>query len=535
MRTVYLFGAGFSKDVADGPLMSELWGWMKRAYEARPWKPQERSGLGAEDTYRENAFEHAEATIKRLQEIAGEPFRSLPRLGPHAGVCDGSAPHVTLEPAPLLDNVEVLLTFVEAILGMPELGLSLNGQPFMGEAFVPVPGVTREDLRWLREVARQYIPVCLMELNAREAQRDTLRTFFERVHCGLDVFATFNYDLVLERALWEAGRLWTPLFGYVGLSAFEFPSGGKEDASIRQRLSRSKCKVLKLHGSVNWQSADQNVDHEPSIMLRSKEQGEPWLLDGFGKVAFSPNAVPQPPGVPDLPSHGYYYKNLLMLPSLIKGVCDEPILAANWRACQKAIQTASQVVAIGYSFPAQDAASRLLLGLIGDRAELLVVGPHADAIADSVKPLVKNVARHRGGFSEWVGAGCPGLKSPKSGKGDPKTYAIIGAGMEVHNELGCGFKEPLCQEAFAVELGKRGIPFEREKSLRVQYKDVLLEKEYSPDFVCFGDIVVEAKALDKLTGKEESQLLNYLKASGLHVGLLLNFGAESFEWKRMVL
>ncbi|MBM4038146.1 MAG: GxxExxY protein [Planctomycetes bacterium] len=175
-----------------------------------------------------------------------------------------------------------------------------------------------------------------------------------------------------------------------------------------------------------------------------------------------------------------------------------------------------------------------MLGLIRDRAELLVVGPDADAIADSVKPLVKNVAHHKAGFSQWVQAGCPDLKSPRGAKGDPRTYAIIGAGMEVHKELGCGFREPLCQEAFAIELGKRGIPFEREKCLRVQYKDVLLEKECSPDFICFGEAIVETKVLDRLTGKEESQLIHYLKASGLHVGLLLNFGGESFEWKRIV-
>ena len=117
---------------------------------------------------------------------------------------------------------------------------------------------------------------------------------------------------------------------------------------------------------------------------------------------------------------------------------------------------------------------------------------------------------------------------------DPRTYAIIGAGMEVHSELGCGFHEAVYKEAFEIELTKRGIPYEREKTLRVRYKDIVLQKEYAADFVCFGEVIVEAKALPKLTGKEESQLLNYLKAADLHVGLLLNFGAESFEYRRMV-
>jgi len=536
MRTVYLFGAGFSRDVAEGPLMCDLWGQMKKAHQARPRRPPDILGQAAQPTDREYVFSRAEATVKKLEEAAGEPLRSLHPTKPPPGAVDDSVPHVNLKPPDLLKNVEVLLTLVEAVLGMPQLGLSLYGQPFEGEPFIPIPGVTQKDLLSVREFVRTYAPASLTGLKALDAKHDVLREFFSRAQLGVDVFATFNYDLVLERALWDCGRLWTPLHGYVGLCGLESFPGGDGDTSIQQRLGRSKCKVIKLHGSVNWQSAEQSVNRVPSILLRSREEGEPWLFEGFEKIAFpNPASVPLPSGAPQAPSYGCRYQNLLMLPSLIKGVCDEPVLAANWRACQQAIGTASQMVAIGYSFPSQDAASRLLLGLIRDRAELLLVGPEADKIAESVKPLVKNVVHCRQGFSEWVRAGCPGLKSPKATKSDPRTYAIIGAGMEVHKELGCGFREPLCQEAFAVELGKRGIPFEREKSLRVRYKDVLLEKEYSPDFICFGEIVVEAKVLDRLTGKEESQLLNYLKASGLHVGLLLNFGAESFEWRRMVL
>ena len=120
------------------------------------------------------------------------------------------------------------------------------------------------------------------------------------------------------------------------------------------------------------------------------------------------------------------------------------------------------------------------------------------------------------------------------GREDPRTYAIIGAAMAVHGEKGCGFKEPVYQECFEIELGLRGIPFEREKVFRVYYKGQLLEKTYQADFACFGEVLVELKALDRLTSKEEAQVINYLKASGLSVALLINFGAESLEWKRIV-
>ena len=117
---------------------------------------------------------------------------------------------------------------------------------------------------------------------------------------------------------------------------------------------------------------------------------------------------------------------------------------------------------------------------------------------------------------------------------DPQTYAIIGAAMEIHSQLGHGFLEAVYHEAAMVELPIRGIPFEREVALPVKYKNTLLPTHYRADFVCFSEIIVEFKALSRLTSIEEVQLLNYLKATGLKRGLLINFGAPSLEYKRLV-
>jgi GxxExxY protein len=117
---------------------------------------------------------------------------------------------------------------------------------------------------------------------------------------------------------------------------------------------------------------------------------------------------------------------------------------------------------------------------------------------------------------------------------DEQTYSIIGAAMTVHRELGNGFLEAVYQEALELELGHAKIPFVREVELPVRYKDVLLNAGYRADFVCFDEIVVELKAIERLTSKEEAQLLNYLKASNKERGLLLNFGGRSLEYKRMV-
>ena len=118
---------------------------------------------------------------------------------------------------------------------------------------------------------------------------------------------------------------------------------------------------------------------------------------------------------------------------------------------------------------------------------------------------------------------------------DPRTYAIIGAAMEVHRQLGCGFLEPVYQEAMELELAARSIPFQRQVELSINYKGQLLRNTYRADFVCFETVIVELKALCQIGGIEDAQVLNYLKATGLRIGLLLNFGAKSLQYKRLVL
>ena len=116
-----------------------------------------------------------------------------------------------------------------------------------------------------------------------------------------------------------------------------------------------------------------------------------------------------------------------------------------------------------------------------------------------------------------------------------EVFAVIGAAMEVHRELGPGFLELVYQEAFGYELEDRGIPFDVQQPLTISYKGRKLMKEYLADFICYDKIVVEIKALDQLTGKHKSQLINYLKATGLKVGLLINFGSDGkLEWRRFV-
>lgn len=118
---------------------------------------------------------------------------------------------------------------------------------------------------------------------------------------------------------------------------------------------------------------------------------------------------------------------------------------------------------------------------------------------------------------------------------DMQTYEIIGAAIRVHNLLGPGFLEPVYQEALEIEFEQKNIPYEREKFLPIIYNQRPLKTFYKVDFVCFGTIIVELKALQRLSGLEEAQVINYLKASQLNKALLLNFGARSLQHQRLVL
>lgn len=114
-----------------------------------------------------------------------------------------------------------------------------------------------------------------------------------------------------------------------------------------------------------------------------------------------------------------------------------------------------------------------------------------------------------------------------------ESYNIVGAALEVHKLLGCGFVETVYQEALENELLFQDIPFEREKTFEIVYKGVVLEKKFRADFVCYDSIIVELKAVSELSKESYIQVYNYLKASGLRLGLLINFGLPSLEVKRI--
>ena len=116
-----------------------------------------------------------------------------------------------------------------------------------------------------------------------------------------------------------------------------------------------------------------------------------------------------------------------------------------------------------------------------------------------------------------------------------ESYDITGAAMHVYNTLGPGFLEAVYQEALAIEFKKRGIPYEQEKELKVFYDGQELKQTYRADFVCYGNIIVELKAVSELDNSHRSQVYNYLKATGYKLGIIFNFGSrEELQYERVV-
>jgi len=114
-------------------------------------------------------------------------------------------------------------------------------------------------------------------------------------------------------------------------------------------------------------------------------------------------------------------------------------------------------------------------------------------------------------------------------------FKLVGLCMEIHRELGRGLDEVVYKDAMVLELQGASIPFSREKKYEIYYKGVILPHHYFADFVIWDKIVLESKAVEKLTEAHVKQVLNYLAAAKLQLGLLINFGATSLEWKRVIL
>ena len=114
-------------------------------------------------------------------------------------------------------------------------------------------------------------------------------------------------------------------------------------------------------------------------------------------------------------------------------------------------------------------------------------------------------------------------------------YKIVGACFELYNDKGCGFLEPVYQEFLKIELAHHGIPFAAQQRLPLSHRGQRLKQFYTPDFICYGKILLEIKAVSTLADEHRAQVINYLNVTGFELGLLVNFGSyPKLQWERLV-
>jgi GxxExxY protein len=117
---------------------------------------------------------------------------------------------------------------------------------------------------------------------------------------------------------------------------------------------------------------------------------------------------------------------------------------------------------------------------------------------------------------------------------EEETFKIIGICMEIHRVLGVGFKEPIYKDAMSIEFAKQLVPFERERKFNVEYKGIILPHKFFADFVVYASIILEIKSAPLIIDRFLAQTINYLKASGMRLGLIINFGQPSLTWQRVI-
>ncbi|MDQ3550643.1 MAG: GxxExxY protein [Bacteroidota bacterium] len=115
-----------------------------------------------------------------------------------------------------------------------------------------------------------------------------------------------------------------------------------------------------------------------------------------------------------------------------------------------------------------------------------------------------------------------------------ESFQIVGLCMEVHRQLGMGFREVIYKDALEIEFRENNLPYQREKLYKIEYKGIILPHKYKADFIVFDQIVLEVKSTSLIVDSFVAQTINYLKASGLKLGMIVNFGEKSLNFKRVV-
>ena len=393
---VFIFGAGVSKAAAGAPLMEELFSKMRERYEYE----KQRKDL-SEGNNRVLLFEEIEEFMEKLERKAKKRFNQIEKNEKNLQI-----------KSKIREDIEYLITLLDihtehgSMFKFEQPGVDWDTYPF-----IPFDNIDRKEIMKIRNGLETYLYLCLCNLKDKNG---IFEKFFQRQLRPDDYLVTFNYDLLTEEALLQINK-WSPLGGYVGVEEF----GKKQDREdlINSNLNSSAHKILKLHGSINWEwecpwlyPETHPGNANPVINLDNLEKWGFFFPELEKILKREPT---QPSGRRDrLISKGYtggYSPLPWILPSYVKVFSKAPFLVKIWREAQRVLSQAKHLVVLGYSFPEADSQSQLLLASLPDDCSILIVDPDAEKIKVRIDKLFQfpDVLVENIGFEEWVKKGCP--------------------------------------------------------------------------------------------------------------------------------
>lgn len=353
MQRTFLLGAGFSKAVADGPLMKDIWHYIEKAYE----KEKSRGVLGGNN--RLEWYKLLNNFIKKFEEEATCGFNKKKFDELQVGI---------------RENIEHLFTLIDLHLTGPEIQFKKKGVDIAPYRVIPWRIITKSELEERKRDLLTFLYIIFVNLEG-----NSLVNKFAEIINEKDEIITFNYDLVLEKALWQR-NIWSPLNGYVGVVRFK---NQDDEKKLKEAKKDFGLRIHKMHGSVCW--VRRNFDKAVSIELDNKEN---WGFHFDALENILGREPLKPSGKLDRQfSNGYVgrYDDLpWILPSFIKPF-EEQEFYDIWKSAIKVMSKTDALVIIGYSFRPEDSNAQLLIANLPDKCNLILVDKRPEDIKEGLE------------------------------------------------------------------------------------------------------------------------------------------------------
>lgn len=366
-KRTFLLGAGFSRAVANAPLMNELWSKIEKVYNKEKAKNKRN---------REKWYKDLSNFIDMLEYSAKN---NIDRLFDEKHKIDGG----------IRNNLEYLYTLIDLhIIGVPCFNINKEGvniEPFpivpLGFNKYYLPG----ELIQIRDNLTTLLYIVFVNL---ESKCNLLKEFSSFINQE-DEFITFNYDLLLEKALWARG-LWSPLGGYIGVSKFSREDDYK---ALKYNKRDSKIGIHKMHGSISW---ERSFDEQNILITLDDKENSKYHFEGLEKYLNR-----QPLSFEENVGYAGGYNPPWIFPSFIKPFNIKEIFEI-WKSAINVLNNTKILIIVGYSFRPEDTNSQLLLATLPNECEVILIDPKAESIRDRLKKLNIEINSYYNSLEEFL-------------------------------------------------------------------------------------------------------------------------------------